>query len=107
MQPQQFQFGDQSRPDGPLRAMQVVRDVIREVRGDAACTWSQAKPHVSLSYCRTAVETNPWTRKVRQIDPNQAPLTITSVALVDVRPDNDTKRLEWTTVAPPIPLAGA
>jgi hypothetical protein len=83
----------------PLRAVQqAVRDVIRDVRGDAACTWSQTKPHVSLSYCRTACDSDPWARKVRQVDPNHAPLHVTSVALVDVRPDNVTKRLEWTAV---------
>jgi hypothetical protein len=43
---------------------------------------------------------------LRQIDPNHAPLHITSVALVDVRHDNITKRLTWTPVAPSIPLAG-
>lgn len=90
-------------PAAPLRA---VRDVIKEVRGDAACTWSQTKPHVSISCCRTATETDPWARKARQIDPNHAPLRITSVALVDVRPDDLTKRLEWYPAAALIPLSG-
>jgi hypothetical protein len=94
-------------PAASLKAVQqAVRDVIRDVRGDAACTWSQTKPHVSLSYCHTASDSDLWARKVRQVDPNHAPLRITSVALVDVLPDNMTKRLEWNAVAPPIPLAG-
>lgn len=53
-----------------------------------------------------ATNSDPWARKLRQIDPNHAPLHISSVALVDVRPDNVTKRLEWSPVALPIPLAG-
>jgi hypothetical protein len=93
-------------PAGPLREVQrAVRSVIREVCGDAACTWSQAKPHIGLSYCHTATDSDPWQRKARQADPNHAPLRIGSVALVDVRPDNATKRLEWSPVAPAMPLA--
>jgi len=95
-------------PAAALREVQsAVRHVIRRVRGESACTWSQAKPHISLGYCPTQTGSDPWGRKLRQIDPNHVPLHITSVALVDVRPDNVTKRLEWTAVAPPIPLAGA
>lgn len=95
-------------PATPLVAMQkAVREVIRDVCGESACTWSQSKPHISTHYCREAADSDPWARKLRQIDPNHAPLSITSVALVDVRPDNLTKRLEWTAVTPPIPLAGA
>lgn len=92
----------------PLRGLQyAVREVIGDVRGPAACTWQQSKPHVSLSYCHTPCDSDPWARKVRQVDPNHAPLTIDSASLVEVRPDNATKALEWTAVAPPIPLAGA
>lgn len=95
-------------PAAPLRMVQkAVRQVIRRVRDEAACTWSQAKPHISLGYCHTETDSDPWARKLRQIDPNHVPLHITAVALVDVRPDNITKRLEWTAVAPPIPLTGA
>lgn len=94
-------------PAAPLMEVQsAVREVIREVRGEAACPWSQAKPHISLSYCYTATDSHPWQRKVRRIDPNHAPLRISSVTLVDVRPDNVTKRLEWHPVDPLIPLAG-
>jgi hypothetical protein len=94
-------------PAAPLIAVQkAVREVIRDVCGDGACTWSQTKPHISTHYCHAATDSDPWARKLRQIDPNHAPLRITSVALVDVRPDNATKRLEWTAVGPTIPLAG-
>jgi hypothetical protein len=92
-------------PAAPLREVQrVVREVIREVCGDTACTWSQAKPHISLSYCHTACDSDLWARKARQVDPNHAPLRIRSVALVDVRPDNVAKRLEWSPIAAPILL---
>lgn len=57
-------------------------------------------------YCHTATDSDPWAHKLRQIDPNHAPLHLASVALVDVRPDNLAKRLEWTAVFPPIPLGG-
>jgi hypothetical protein len=54
-------------PAAPLMEVQhAVREVILEVRGEAACTWSQAKPHISLSYCHTATDSDPWQRKVRR-----------------------------------------
>lgn len=74
--------------------------------GEDACTWPQAKPHISTHYCWEATDSDPWARKLRKIDPNHAPLTIASVSLLDVRPDNATKRLEWTAVGPPIALTG-
>ncbi|WP_284741823.1 hypothetical protein [Amycolatopsis sp. RTGN1] len=92
-------------PAGPLRTLQqAARDTIRSARGDTACTFRQAKPHMSLGYCHTPTDTDPWSRKVRQIDPAVVPLTITTVELVDVRPDNVTKELGWKPIAPSIPL---
>ena len=94
-------------PAGPLvRVQHEVRDVLRAVRGEAACTWRQAKPHLSLGYCHTAADSDPWARRLRRIDPNHAPLAITSVAVVEVQPDEDTKRLEWTVVES-VALGGA
>jgi hypothetical protein len=92
-------------PAAPLAGVQqLVRDVIREVCGDDACTWRQSKPHVSTHYCHTPTESDPWQRALRRIDPNNAPLVISEVALVDVRPDLHTNQLHWQPVAAPIPF---
>ncbi|WP_225731066.1 MULTISPECIES: 2'-5' RNA ligase family protein [unclassified Nocardia] len=94
-------------PAGPLIEIQrAVRGVIRNLCGDEACTWQQSKPHIGTHYCFSATDSDPWQRRLRDIDPNHVPLRIDTVALVDVRPDNTTKRLTWTPVAPLIRLAG-
>uniref|UniRef100_UPI003F492253 2'-5' RNA ligase family protein n=1 Tax=Amycolatopsis sp. CA-096443 TaxID=3239919 RepID=UPI003F492253 len=91
----------------PLIDLQArVREAIRRLFGDDACTWRQSKPHVSTHYCHADdVESDPIQRALRQIDPGVVPLTITRLALVNVRPDLATNALGWTTLGDPITLA--
>lgn len=75
-------------PAAPLVELShEVRSVLREVRGDAAGTYRQPKPHISLGYARTAADSDPWQSALRQVDPNHAPLTVTEVHLVEVHAD--------------------
>lgn len=93
-------------PAGPLVEVQrTTRSVLFDLYGEDGCTFRQSKPHITIAYCHTPTDATPWMRKVRKIDPAHAPLTISSVELVDVRPDNTTKALPWSPVAPPIQFA--
>uniref|UniRef100_UPI003F495837 2'-5' RNA ligase family protein n=1 Tax=Pseudonocardia sp. CA-138482 TaxID=3240023 RepID=UPI003F495837 len=91
-------------PAGPLCALAgQVRAALRAVRGAAAVTWRQSKPHVSLGYAHAVADSDPWQRALRQIDPAHAPLRLAEVHLVEVHADPATARLEWESVAA-IPL---
>jgi 2'-5' RNA ligase len=95
-------------PAAPLiKVQKKVRSAIFGLYGAPVCTFVQSKPHITIAYCHTPCESDPWARKVRKIDPAHAPLVITSVELVDVRPDNVTKELHWSAVAPPIRFVAA
>ncbi|MET9263693.1 hypothetical protein [Amycolatopsis sp. NPDC004079] len=95
-------------PAAALDAVQkTTRSVLFDLYGEAGCTFHQSKAHITIAYCHTPTDPTPWMRKVRKIDPAHAPLTIDSVELVDVRPDNTTKALPWSPVAPPIRFADA
>ncbi|WP_328435834.1 hypothetical protein [Nocardia puris] len=74
-------------------------------------TWAPTRPHASLHYCNLPTgqyeSSDRWNRLLRKAaDSLLAPLEVTQVVLVDVRPDNVTKDLTWTAVSDPIPLAG-
>lgn len=93
-------------PSVPLSSlMRAVRSVLREVRGEAAGTYRQPKPHISLAYAHTTADSDPWQSALRRVDPNHAPLTLTEIHLVTVHADPMTAVLEWTSVAAPIHLA--
>lgn len=100
-------------PAAPLELVQRrVREVIRAVRGDAAATWIQPRPHVTTHFCTLpegqTTDSDPWSRKLyKAADALVVPLEISEVMLVDVRADNGTCAFTWTAASEPIPLAAS
>ncbi|RBO91356.1 hypothetical protein [Nocardia puris] len=97
-------------PASPLVLVQdQVRKAIRTLRGDAASTWTQPRPHLTTHFCTAPdgeiVDSDPWNRRLyKAADSLLAPIEIAYVQLVDVRADNATKAFSWTPVSDPIPL---
>ncbi|WAL74519.1 2'-5' RNA ligase family protein [Kitasatospora sp. YST-16] len=101
-------------PDQELVALRErVRAAISEVRGPNALRHRGGRPHITLGYAWNTASSDALQTALRRISPSHAPLTISSVQLLDVlwqpkpRPDDRTAwEISWNPVAT-IPLASA
>lgn len=92
-------------PAEPLRHLHMtLRRAIHEVRGPDSTKFQPSKAHVSLAYATGTANSDIYQSKLRKIDPNNAPLRLDEVQLVELNMDHDAGQVWWTTVAS-FPLA--
>ncbi|MEV6602796.1 hypothetical protein [Kutzneria sp. NPDC051319] len=93
-------------PAAPLvEAHRRIRRAVHAVRGPGATGYAVPKPHISLGYATAEADSDAWQGKLRQIDPNGAPLVLPEIHLVEVGVDQAAGQLWWTEVAR-FPLVG-
>jgi 2'-5' RNA ligase len=92
-------------PAEPLRQLHLVlRRAIHAVRGPDSTGYRVPKAHISIAYAKAAADSDRYQSRLRQVDPNGAPLHLDEVQLVEVGVDQAAGQLRWTTVAS-FPLA--
>lgn len=86
-------------PAEPLRRLHLaLRRAIHAVRGPDSTGYRVPKAHISVAYASATADSDFYQSRLRQVDPNGAPLQLDEVQLVEVGVDQTTGRLEWTTV---------
>ena len=87
-------------PAQPLLELhRILRHAVHSVRGSGSTAYQPSKPHMSLGYATKTVNSDPIQRQLRKVDPNNAPLHLSEVQLVEISIDQQDSRLEWETVA--------
>src|SRR5205823_5166043 len=86
-------------PAAPLVELrQRLRRAIHAVRGPDSTGFRVSKPHISLGYATGSADSDLYQSRLRQVDPNGAPLRLAEVRLVEVGVDQASSRLWWNTV---------
>ncbi|MFF4344934.1 2'-5' RNA ligase family protein [Kitasatospora sp. NPDC001540] len=93
-------------PDRELVALrEQVRAAIAEVRGPHALRHPGGRPHITLGYAWATASSDALQTELRRISPSHAPLTFSSVQLLDVlwrqqpRPDGQSAwEISWDLV---------
>jgi hypothetical protein len=94
-------------PDDRLTALHhVVRDAIRDTRGEQAVRYPWGVQHLTIGYARQEASCDDAQRILRRIRPGHTRLHIDAVHLVDVTADGEAKTITWKDLAA-IPLAGS
>ena len=83
--------------DGPSIHTRL-RAAVHSVRGPESTRFPISKAHISLGYATAEADSDRITRSLRPIDPNNAPLYLPRIDLVEVTVDQAAGRLTWTTV---------
>lgn len=92
-------------PAEPLRQLHLVlRRAIHSVRGPNSTRYRVPKAHASIAYAIGTANSDDYQSKLRQVDPNNAPLRLDEVQLVELSMDHQAGQVWWTTVAS-FPLA--
>lgn len=86
-------------PAEPLRQLHLaLRQAIHTARGPDSTGYRVPKAHISIAYANATADSDLYQSRLRQIDPNGAPLQLTEVQLVEAGADQTTGQLRWTTV---------
>lgn len=67
-----------------LNVRALVRDAVREVRGDDAVLHDGGRPHMALGYSWDTADSDPLNSTLRAITPRRVPVTISRLYLLDV-----------------------
>jgi hypothetical protein len=90
---------DLSPDDGIADLHRRVRSVFRAVRGEVACQYEWGVQHLTIGYAHGEADSDEAQRRLRRVRPSHAPLHIDEVHLVDVRADQEKRRITWERVA--------
>lgn len=86
-------------PAAPLMAIhQRLRSVVQSVRGPDSTAYPVSKVHASLGYATQDADSDLIQKRLRTVDPNNAPLYVPEVHMVEVGIAQDTGMLTWDTV---------
>ena len=92
-------------PAEPLRQLHLtLRRAIHSVRGPSSTQYRVPKAHASIAYATGTANSDDYQSRLRQVDPNNAPLRLDEVQLVELHMDHQAGQVWWTTVAS-FPLA--
>lgn len=87
-------------PAEPIRKLHLaLRRAIHTVRGPNSTQYRVPKAHVSIAYATGTANSDDYQSKLRQVDPNNAPLRLDEVQLVELNMDHQAGQVWWTTVA--------